>query len=85
MVIKFFRFTELQYSFFHSIYSCLFGKRKPQNHSGPIFGHKTFLTWYGNNEIYNVGMMQSSLNLQTQQNINISKLQYNISTEKTQI
>jgi len=29
--------------------------------------------------------MQSSLNLQTQQNINISKLQYNISTEKTQI
>jgi hypothetical protein len=61
-------FSSTQYALF------LFGKRKSQNHLGPIFGHKTFLIWYNNNEVYNVGMMQSSLNLQTQQNINISKL-----------
>ena len=61
-------FSSTQYTLF------FLGKRKSQNHLGPIFRHITFLIWYENNEVYYVGMTQSSLNLQTHQNIKTSKL-----------
>jgi hypothetical protein len=72
-------FSSTKYTLF------LFGKRKSQCNLGPIFRHKTFLIWYENNEVYNVGMMQSSLNQQSRQNISTSKIKYNISTQKTHL